>query len=98
MASYTQQELVGSTELAKGLGGFLDRVISRSVEKIAIVRHNKPEAVILPIGDYERMKAIDEMVEHIEIEKIIKEREPGACGAFDYDAYRQERLKRIKGV
>lgn len=76
MVAYTQQEMVGATELAKSLGGFIDKVVSRSVEKLAIVRHNKPEAVILPIAEYERMKAIADYVEDMEILRIIEERMP----------------------
>lgn len=76
MVAYTQQEMVGATELAKSLGGFIDKVVSRSVEKLAIVRHNKPEAVILPIAEYERMKAIADYVEDMEILNIIEERMP----------------------
>jgi len=76
MVAYTQQEMVGATELAKSLGGFIDKVVSRSVEKLAIVRHNKPEAVILPIAEYERMKAIADYVEDMEILQIIEERMP----------------------
>lgn len=49
MVTYTQQELVGITELGKSLGSFIDKVSSKTVEKIAIIKHNKPEAVILSI-------------------------------------------------
>ncbi len=74
MIGYTQQELVGATELAKSLGGFLDKVVKGSVEKLAIVRRNKPEAVIVPIAEYERMKRIADEVEYHEIADIIEER------------------------
>lgn len=76
MVAYSKKELVGSTELAKSLGGFIDKIVSRSVEKIVIVRHNKPEAVIVPIDEYERMKIISDYIEDMEIAQIIEERMP----------------------
>ena len=76
MVAYTQRELVGSTELAKSLGGFIDKVVNRDVEKLAIVRHNVPVAVMLPINEDERMKAISDYIEDMECEAIINERMP----------------------
>lgn len=74
MLAYSRKEMVPSSVLAKGLGGYLDMITTRSVEKIAIVRHNVPEAVIVPVEEYERMKAIADYAEDFEIERIIKER------------------------
>lgn len=74
MAAYTQQEMVGVTELSKSLSSYLEKVITHSVEKLAVIRHNKPEAVILPIAEYERMKALSDYMEDLEIAQIIKER------------------------
>lgn len=74
MVAYAQNEMVGATEFVKGFAGFADKVVSRSVEKLAIVRHNKPEIVLVPIDEYERLKNAYDMIEHMEIEKIMAER------------------------
>ena len=74
MVTYTQQELVGITELGKSLGSFINKVSSKTVEKIAIIKHNKPEAVILSIEEYERMKGFQEYLENLEIAQVINER------------------------
>lgn len=74
MVAYTQQEMVGVTELSKSLSAFIDKVASHTVEKLAVVRHNKPEVVILPIAEYERMKEFSDYLEDLEITQIIKER------------------------
>lgn len=74
MASYTQQELVGITELSKSLSAYIEKVSSRAIEKLAIVRHNKPEVVILDIEEYERMKKFQDYLEDLEIAQMIKER------------------------
>lgn len=74
MVAYTQQEMVGITELSKSLSGYIEKVSSRTVEKLAVVRHNKPEVVILGIAEYERMKELQDYLEDLEIAQIIKER------------------------
>lgn len=74
MAAYTQQELVGITELSKSLSAYIEKVSSRAIEKLAVVRHNKPEVVILDIEEYERMKKFQDYLEDLEIAQMIKER------------------------
>lgn len=74
MVAYAQNEMVGATEFIKSFASFADKVVSRNIEKLAIVRHNKPEIVLVPIDEYERLKDAYDMVEHLEIEKIIAER------------------------
>ena len=101
MITYTKEEFVGSTELAKGLGGFLDKVVSGDLEKIAIVRHNKPEAVVIPISVYERMELVMEHIDNIEIEEIVMKRDPDGIregGGFDFKSYHKERLLRRENV
>ncbi len=74
MVAYAQNEMVGATEFVKGFATFADKVVSRSIEKLAIVRHNRPEIVLVPIDEYERMKEVYDIAEHMEIEKIVAER------------------------
>lgn len=100
MIAYRQEEMVGSTDLAKSFGGFIDKIANHSLEKIAVMRHNKPEAIIVPIADYERMKAISDYVEDMEIASIILERDPSGNkeGAFDFNTYHANRMKRRANV
>jgi prevent-host-death family protein len=74
MVAYTQQEMVGITELSKSLSGYIEKVSSHSVDKLAVVRHNKPEVVILSIAEYERIKELQDYLEDLEITQVIKER------------------------
>jgi len=74
MARYSKEELVSSTELAKRLDTFLDWVIFDPFNRLTIVRRNKPEAVIVPIEEYERIASMSEAYELEQIEKIIEER------------------------
>lgn len=74
MTTYTKDELVGVTEFGKSMGAFLDKVVSNPMNKIALVRRNKPEAVILPIETYESLQELSEYLEYKEIYDIIQER------------------------
>ena len=74
MVTYVKDEMVGITELGKSLGNYLDKVTSNALSKIAIVRRNKPEAVIVPIQEYEYMRESADILEELEIAQIIKER------------------------
>jgi prevent-host-death family protein len=74
MVAYTKEEMVGITELTKSLGKYLDVVTSSALNKLAIVRRNKPEAVIVPIEEYERMRAATDYLEDMGIAEMLKER------------------------
>ena len=74
MIAYAKNEMVGITELSKSLGSYLDKVTSNTLNKLAIIRRNKPEAVIVPIEEYEYMKKATDYLEDLEIANIIKTR------------------------
>ena len=94
MVTYSQKEMIGITELAKSLGGFVEKVVSGNIEKLTIVRHNKAEAVILPIAEYERMKEIATIAEDMQIASIISQRDPDGKreGTFDFESYHKKRV------
>jgi len=71
MVSYTKEEMVGITELGKSLGSYLDKVTNRVFDKIAIIRRNKPEAVIIPIEEYEILQKAYDALEQKEVENIL---------------------------
>ena len=74
MVTYSKDEIVGITELGKSLGSFIDKIHKNPLKKFAIIRRNKPEAVVLSIDEYERMSAISEAYEDAEIAKIVDQR------------------------
>jgi len=71
MVTYAKDEMVGITELGKSLGNYLDKVTSDVFSKIAIIRRNKPEAVIIPIEEYELLQGAYDRLEQKEIEFIL---------------------------
>jgi prevent-host-death family protein len=72
MVTYAKDEMVGITELGKSLGSYLDKVTSDVFSKIAIIRRNKPEAVIIPIEEYELLQSAYDRLEQKEIEMLLK--------------------------
>ena len=76
MVKYAKEEMVGITELGKSLGSYLDKVRSHVYSKIAIIRRNKPEAVIIPIEEYELLQSAYDRLEQKEIEEILANMSP----------------------
>jgi len=74
MVTYAKEEMVGITEFGKSLGKYLDKVTSSTFNKLAIIRRNKPEAVIIPIEEYENLQRVYDMLEQKDIEKILSGR------------------------
>jgi len=71
MITYAKSEMIGITELGKSLGSYLDKVTSNVFTKIAIIRRNKPEAVIIPIEEYEMLQSLYDRFEQKEIETLL---------------------------
>ena len=74
MTTYAKEEMVGITEFGKSLGKYLDKVTSHTFSKLAIIRRNKPEAVLIPIQEYENLQRAYDMLEQKDIEMILKMR------------------------
>ena len=74
MVTYAKEEMIGITEFGKSLGKYLDKVTSNTFSKIAIIRRNKPEAVIIPIQEYENLQKVYDMFEQTDIEQILNTR------------------------
>ena len=64
MVAYSSQELVSSSDFAKKFGSYLAQLKGNVVEKIAILKNNNIEAVLVPKEDYEAMKQAWELQEH----------------------------------
>ena len=75
MVAYTRDEIISATDLARNVSGTLSSITKNIKDKIAISKNNKLEAVIIDIEEYERLKEAYELMEHIEIAKIVEERQ-----------------------
>jgi len=74
MTAYAANELIPSSEFAKRFGTYLSQITTNSIDKLAILKNNKVEAVLVSKDDYERMSEALEYLDNQEILAIIKER------------------------
>jgi len=74
MVTYASNELIPSSEFAKKFGSYLAQIRESTIDKIAVLKNNKVEAVLVSKDDYEKMSEALELLEHQEIYNIVKER------------------------
>ena len=74
MVTYTQNELVSATIISKQFGEYISKVKNGIVDKIAVLKNNKLNAVILSVEEYEKMAMAMELLEDMEIYEQIKNR------------------------
>ncbi|UTJ07790.1 type II toxin-antitoxin system Phd/YefM family antitoxin [Arcobacter roscoffensis] len=68
MVTYTADELIPSSELAKKFGTYLSQIKDHSVEKLAVLKNNKVEAVLISKDEYEVLK---EALKQVEAQQIM---------------------------
>ena len=85
--AYKRDEMVGITELSKSLGKYLDKVVSGSLNRLVIIRRNEPEAIIVPIDEYEYMKASVDYIKDMKITEVIKKRVKNDWKTTTYKRY-----------
>lgn len=81
MIAYARDEIIPATEVARNFSSVFKSLVDGAKEKIAIAKNNKLELVVLPIEEYERLKDIADLAEHIEIYKTITDRTAKDTGA-----------------
>ena len=69
MVAYTRDEIISATDLARNVSATLSSLANQEKEKIAIMKNNKIETVMISIDEYERLNEIDENIEEL-FEKI----------------------------
>lgn len=72
MISYATNELISSSDFAKKFGSYLGQIRENAVEKLAILKNNKVEAVLISKDEYEKMAEAMKIVEANEIIKSIQ--------------------------
>ena len=74
MAAYATNELIASSEFAKKFGSYLSQIKDQTVDKFAILKNNKVEAVLISKDDYE---AMNDALKQIERNQFISSVEKG---------------------
>ena len=55
MMAFDKKEIVSATQLVRQFSNFLTELTNRKLNKIAIIRNNEMQAVVLPIDEYENL-------------------------------------------
>jgi len=74
MVTYKKSELISSTEIVRNFSSILDSITKHEKDKIAVMRKNKLEAIILSVEEYEKIYEFKELFEHIQIYQTIEQR------------------------
>ena len=56
MVAYENNELIPSSEFAKKFGTYLAQIKSHTVDKLAVIKNNRIEAVLISKDEYEKMR------------------------------------------
>lgn len=57
MQAYKRDEMISVTDLLKGFKTTLEKLTSHQLDKVAVMKNNKPEAVIISVDEYERLQS-----------------------------------------
>ncbi len=57
MQAYKREEMISVTDLLKGFKMTLEKLTSHQLNKVAVMKNNKPEAVIISVDEYERLQS-----------------------------------------
>ena len=68
MTAYRSDELVSSSDFAKKFGSYLSQIREHTVDKLAILKNNKVEAVLVSHSEYELMQ---EALKQVETSKFL---------------------------
>lgn len=68
---FSAGQMVSVTELLRNFGEVAEKT---SEDDLIIVRNNKPDFVLMNFAEYEKLKELDELIEHIEIWNMVDER------------------------
>jgi PHD/YefM family antitoxin component YafN of YafNO toxin-antitoxin module len=87
MTTFTKDEIVPSTKVSRNLSSLLNKLKNHQLEKIAVIRNNEMEAILIPLQEYELMQSLLEQDEYKTLYSLIKERELTPNSSYvDFDA------------
>ena len=67
MVSFSSDEMISTTEIAKKFGKVLAMLSKNNIDKMGVLKNNKIEAVVISKVEYERLKEFEELSERYQI-------------------------------
>ncbi|TKB95634.1 MAG: hypothetical protein E8D41_00295 [Nitrospira sp.] len=72
--AYKKEEILSASRVARSFGQVLADLSEKRRRRVAVVKNNRLEAILLPIEDYETMADALALLEHLEIYRLVQER------------------------
>ncbi|MCD8492567.1 MAG: type II toxin-antitoxin system Phd/YefM family antitoxin [Geovibrio sp.] len=84
---YELNEMMSASSFSRNMNKVAD--LLRDKNRVVVLRNNNPEMIVLPVQEYELMKSVMDLAEHVEIAQLIEERKNSEKVPLD------EALKRL---
>jgi PHD/YefM family antitoxin component YafN of YafNO toxin-antitoxin module len=72
--AYKKEEMLSASKVARSFGQVLADLSGKRRRRVAVVKNNHLEAILLPVEDYEAMAEALALLEHLEIYRLVRER------------------------
>jgi PHD/YefM family antitoxin component YafN of YafNO toxin-antitoxin module len=72
--AYKKKEMLSASKMARSFGQVLADLSGKRRRRVAVVKNNHLEAILLPVEDYETMAEALALLEHLEIYHLVQER------------------------
>lgn len=72
--AYKKDELLSASKVARCFGQVLADLSDKRRRRVAVVKNNHLEAILLPVDEYETMAEALSLLEHLEIYRLMQER------------------------
>ena len=72
--AYKKEEILSASRVARSFGKVLTDLKGRHRRRVVVLKNNQVEAVIVPVDDYEKMAEALDLLEHMEIHRLITRR------------------------
>ena len=93
MITYAKYEIISSSRIAKNFGAVLSELKKGIRQRAVISKNNELEAVIIPIEEYENIKEAFDLMEHLDIYKIIQKRKDSKPDISWEEIKKENRIK-----
>ena len=85
MVTFARNEIVSSSQFVRNFATLLKPLTESKQEKIAIIKNNEIQAVMISVEEYEKLKSIEEISERKEIFDTVQSR--GQTPESEYVSY-----------
>lgn len=72
--AYKKEEILSASRVARSFGKVLTALKAQQRRRVVVLKNNQVEAVIVPIDDYEKMAEALDLLEHMEIHRLVRQR------------------------